>query len=120
MFVMSSEIDVGSIELSPSEYKVLFTIFKKGAVSDTPFINNEEPYIYLYRIKLIERFDSDNFPHRPTEFLSIPLNAFRITDRGRSVLHRIKNNASKSRWQTVLSIASISISLAAFIKSFFF
>ena len=117
---MSNEIDVGSIELSPSEYKVLFKIFKKGAVSDTPFLNHEDPYIYLYRLKLIERFDSDNFPHRPSESLSLPLNAFRITDRGRSVLHRMKNNASKARWQTVLSIVSIAISLAAFIKSFFF
>lgn len=117
---MSNEIEISSVELSPSEYKVLYKIFKKGSVSDAPFLNNEEPYIYLYRIKLIERFDSDNFPHHPDESLSLPLNAFRITDRGRSVLQRMKNSASRARAQTILSIASIAISLAALIKSFFF
>lgn len=85
---MSNEIDVGSIELSPSEYKVLFKIFKKGAVSDTPFLNHEDPYIYLYRLKLIERFDSDNFPHRPSESLSLLLMPFRSqTGEGQSAPH---------------------------------
>lgn len=118
--MVPNEIDVGSIELSLSEYKVLDGIFKKGSVSDAPFLNNEEPYVYLYRIKLIERFDSSKFPHHPSDPFSLQFNAFRITDRGRSVLHRMKNNTSQSRWQTAISLVSIAISLAALIKSFFF
>lgn len=94
-----------NIELSDAEYEVLRTIFKKGCISDEPLLRKEEPYPYLYRIKLIERFYSSKFPYRDRGELSLPLNALRVSDRGRVVLQRAekerrdqaKENAAKKR-----------------------
>ena len=117
---MKSTEDLGNIKLSRSEWKILKHIDREGSIPDTPLLMDQEPYTYLYRIKLIERFYNDAFPYRDRGALSIPLNAIRISDGGRSVLNRTTSEGNRWKWQLLCDILTILIALAAFIKSFFF
>lgn len=113
----SSGLD--DIELTASELKALRSILRQGAVSDEPLQHNTEPYPYLYRTKLIERFYSTSFPYRDRGELSIPLNALRVSDLGRMYLARASRTKGESRLSLLLSAIAVLISLAAFIRSFF-
>lgn len=106
--------------LSRREVKALKVISHKGAISDQYVLNEEEPYIYLYRIKLIERFYSENFPTPDVEDFMLPLNALRITDAGRAALAEVQTDIHRWRWQLIVDVLTLGISIAAFIKSFFF
>lgn len=116
----AQELDVSTIELSKLEKKILKKILNNGMIPDAPLSNEEEPYAYLYRIHLIERCYSDKYPYSDRGELSTPLNAIRITDKGRIALRRSQSSSLHWKWQIVCDIVMLLISLAAFIKSFFF
>lgn len=118
----AQEIDAGIIELSKSEKKILRMLLNNGMMPDEPLINEVDPYPYLYRTDLIEKCYSEKFPYEDPGpgLISIPVNAIRITDKGRITLRRSQSSSSHWKWQIVCDIATLSIALAAFIKSFFF
>lgn len=116
---MGNISSIDDIELSSSELKVLRTILRQGAISDEPLLHDIEPYPYLYRTGLIERFYSDEFPYRDRVELSIPLNAIRVSDLGRMYLARTSRINGENRLSLSLSAVAVLISLAAFIRSFF-
>ena len=113
-------IDASSIELSKSEKKILRILLNKGMMPDDPLENQVDPYPYLLRTDLIKRCYSENYPYRDPGNFNIPLNAIQITDTGRMALRRSQSTSSHWKWQIICDIATLVISLAAFIKSFFF
>ncbi|MFB2021698.1 hypothetical protein ACEVJL_09425 [Pseudoflavonifractor sp. P01025] len=118
----AQEIDTSAIELSGTEKKILRTLLNSGVMPDEPLTDEMDPYPYLHRTNLIERCYSEKYPyeHPGPGVITIPLNAIRITDKGRVALRRSQSNSSHWKWQIVCDIATLVISLAAFIKSFFF
>lgn len=84
----AQEIDAGIIELSKSEKKILRMLLNNGMMPDEPLINEVDPYPYLYRTDLIEKCYSEKFPYEDPGpgLISIPVNAIRITDKGRIAL----------------------------------
>ena len=101
---MENDTSVDLIELSDEELDAVLLLSKEGSISDAPFW--DEPYTYLYRQGLVERFYSDEFPAPPICELSIPRNAIRLTDKGRLFVARHEQEQKKLREKAAENKAS--------------
>lgn len=114
---MKTPVDISNIELSKAEYKVLSSIFEQGFVSDS--LLEREPYAYLYRIKLVERSYSSELPYCDRGEISIPLNALRVSDAGRSYLARTMRISKDALITRAISVLALLVSIATLVYSVF-
>lgn len=80
-------------DLPQDALSALIDLEQKGILPDFEYW--EEPYAFLARLGLIEHTWENSYTHRVPQGVSIPMNAMKITDKGR--LYLAKHRANKRR-----------------------
>ena len=101
---MKREIDITKISLSRDESKKLRWMYKHEPIQEQ-IIEEDLTMLRLYERGLIERCCAKQFPYAPPEgVIEIPHNAFCLSDAGRQLLNRYREQDSDRRFTRILAI----------------
>lgn len=109
-------MEFNEINLNEEEYKGLQSILKADGIPDEDM--GKEPYRMLLAYGLIEHDYRDKFPYEyPAGTITLPRNALVITNKGRSMLEKMrrKNESEKKndrRYRITTAIAILALVIA--------